>query len=140
MEATRFFIACLIQALEDVHAQNVIHKDVKPANLVLDRYGYLRLTDFGLSRPQLPNNYRSDGGTFGYMAPEVVCNQNHGKVSDVFAIGVMVHEFMLGKRPYTSQNSREVYKAQVQSFQAVILEEQVPIFTSWTMEAADFAN
>ena len=140
MEATRFFIACLIQALEDVHAQNVIHKDVKPANLVFDRDGYLRLTDFGVSRPQQFNNSHQRAGTVGYMAPEVICRQNHGKVSDVFAIGVMVHEFMLGKRPYTSQNSREVYRTQVQSFQAVILEEQVPIFTSWTIEAADFAN
>lgn len=74
------------------------------------------------------------------MAPEVVCKQNHGKVSDVFAIGVMVHEFMLGKRPYTCQNSREEYRKEVLSFQAEILEEQVPTVRGWTMEAADFAN
>ena len=74
------------------------------------------------------------------MAPEVICRQNHGKVSDVFAIGVMVHEFMLGKRPYTCQNSREEYRAEVQSFQAKILRKQVPIVRGWTMEAADFAN
>ena len=129
----------MIQALEDVHAQNIIHKDVKPANLVFDRDGYLRLTDFGVSRPQLPNNYRSDAGTFGYMAPEVVCKQNHGKVSDVFAIGIIVYEIMLGKRPYT-QKSREEYKKEVQSFQAEILEEQLPTVSGWTMEAADFAN
>ena len=109
-------IACLIQALEDVHAQNIIHKDVKPENLVFDRDGYLRLTDFGLSRPLVQANYRSDAGTFGYMAPEVVLKQNHGKVSDVFAIGVIVHELMFGRRPYTCRNDREEYKAQVQSF------------------------
>ena len=140
MEATRFFIACLIQALEDVHAQNVIHKDVKPANLVFDRDGYLRLTDFGVSRPQQFNNSHQRAGTVGYMAPEVICRQNHGKVSDVFAIGVMVHEIMLGKKPYTCQRSREEYKTEVQSFQAEILEVQVPTVRGWTMEAADFAN
>ena len=44
----------------------------------------------------MPTNFREDAGTFGFMAPEVVCNHNHGQVSDVFAIGVIVYEIMIG--------------------------------------------
>ena len=60
-------------------------------------------------------------------------------MSDVFAIGIIVYEIMLGKRPYT-QKSREEYNKEVQSFQAEILEVQLPTVSGWTMEAADFAN
>ena len=100
MSHTRFFTACLIQALEDVHKHNVIHKDIKPANLVFDSDGYLRLTDFGLAREIKPENKRNDAGTFGFMAPEVVCKQNHGKPSDIFAVGALVYLFMMNKVPY----------------------------------------
>ena len=89
-----------------MHANSVIHKDVKPANLVFDKHGYLRLTDFGVSKKLQGQNSHQNAGTLGYMAPEVVCKQNHGVVSDVFAIGVIVHEIMLGRRPYQSQNNR----------------------------------
>ena len=96
-----------------MHALNVIHKDVKPANLVFDKRGYLRLTDFGISKKLQPTNSRQNSGTLGYMAPEVVTRQNHGVVSDVFAVGVIVHEIMLGSRPYQSQNDRKHYKEQL---------------------------
>ena len=73
MNISRFLIACIILALEDTHAQEVIHRDVKPENLVFDNDGYLRLTDFGISRINSVEN-RSSSGTPGYMSPE---SMNH---------------------------------------------------------------
>lgn len=55
-EETKFFIACLIQALEVVHGCGIIHRDIKPENLVFDSDGYLRLTDFGIARYWSPDN------------------------------------------------------------------------------------
>lgn len=55
-ETTKFFIACLVQALEAVHKENIIHRDIKPENLVFDNLGYLRLTDFGVARVYTPDN------------------------------------------------------------------------------------
>lgn len=72
-EQTRFFIACLIQALDQVHGESIIHRDIKPENLVFDNQGYLRLTDFGVARIQTPDNANETSGTPGYMAPEVMC-------------------------------------------------------------------
>lgn len=55
-EQTRFFVACLLQALEVVHGCGIIHRDIKPENLVFDSDGYLRLTDFGIARYWTPDN------------------------------------------------------------------------------------
>ena len=73
MDITQFFVACLIHALEAVHAAMIIHRDVKPENLVFDNDGYLRLTDFGVARMLTPDNASETSGTPGYMAPEVMC-------------------------------------------------------------------
>ena len=72
-EETKFFIACLLQALEVVHGCGIIHRDIKPENLVFDSDGYLRLTDFGIARYWSPDNAQETSGTPGYMAPEVMC-------------------------------------------------------------------
>lgn len=138
MHTTRFFIACLIQALEDVHACGIIHKDVKPENLVFDEDGYLRLTDFGISTTVKRSNGHEAAGTPGYMAPEVICKRSHGQVSDFFSVGVVAHELMMGYRPYSSQWGRQHYRAQVKAYEAQIRPEHVPF--GWTEEAADFIN
>lgn len=107
-EQTRFFVACLLQALEMVHGANIIHRDIKPENLVFDVNGYLKLTDFGIARESpkkdkngnLEDNSNETSGTPGYMAPEVMCKNNHGIAADYFAIGVIAWECMYGRRPY----------------------------------------
>jgi serine/threonine protein kinase len=72
-EETKFFISCLVQALEVVHGCGIIHRDIKPENLVFESDGYLRLTDFGIARYWSPDNAQETSGTPGYMAPEVMC-------------------------------------------------------------------
>ena len=97
---TKFFIACLLIALEYLHFFNIIHRDVKPENLVLDSNGYLKLTDLGIAKVQENENSNDTSGTPGYMAPEVMFRQNHTMAVDYYAVGVIGFEFMLGYRPY----------------------------------------
>ena len=52
----KFFIACILLGLEYCHYNKIIHRDIKPENLVLDDKGYVKLTDFGIARLQVPNN------------------------------------------------------------------------------------
>lgn len=59
--------------------------------------GYLRITDFGIARVWREENAQDTSGTPGYMAPEVMCRQNHTTSVDFFAVGVMAYECMFGK-------------------------------------------
>jgi serine/threonine protein kinase len=75
--------------------------------------GYLKLTDFGVARLWDPKkeNCHETSGTPGYMAPEVMCKNNHGLVSDIFAIGVIVWEIMKRKRPYRGVDRKAIRDA-----------------------------
>jgi serine/threonine protein kinase len=103
-EQTKFFVACILLALDYLHTNNILHRDIKPENLVLDENGifnkhkgYVRLTDFGIAKLYQKENSNETSGTPGYMAPEVMCSLNHTIAVDYFALGVMTYEFMIGK-------------------------------------------
>ncbi|CAD8059772.1 unnamed protein product [Paramecium primaurelia] len=132
-----FFAACIITSLDYLHQQGIIHRDLKPENLVFDDKGYLRLTDMGIARIWRPQNSSDASGTPGYMAPEVLCRQNHGIAVDFFALGIIVHECMLGKRPYVGKTRQEI-RDQVLAHQAQIKRMDLPV--AWSLEAADFVN
>lgn len=77
--------------LEYLHNNNIIHRDIKPENLVIDERGYIRITDMGIARKLRPNNAQDTSGTPGYMAPEVLCRQDHTFAVDYFALGVIAY-------------------------------------------------
>lgn len=136
-ESTKFFIACIVAGLEYLHLNGIIHRDIKPENLVLDSRGYVRLTDFGIARVLQVENSQDTSGTPGYMAPEVLCRQNHGIAVDYFALGVIAYKFMMGRRPYLGRNRAEIKDA-VLARQVQLRRQDIP--EGWSLEAADFIN
>jgi serine/threonine protein kinase len=107
-DETRFMMGCLILGLEYMHSQSVIHRDIKPENIIMEANGYLRITDFGISKMYRVDNSADTSGTPGYMAPEVMCRQNHTYAVDYFALGVIGYEFMLGRRPYIGKTRKDI--------------------------------
>ena len=93
-DQTKFIVACVITGLQYIHSNNIIHRDIKPENLVLDSNGYVAITDFGVAKRNSKDNSNETSGTPGYMAPEVLCAQNHTFPVDFFAVGVMAFEFL----------------------------------------------
>ena len=136
-EQTRFFICGIILSLDYIHSNNIIHRDIKPENLVLDDNGYIRLTDFGIAKENMPDNSSETSGTPGYMSPEVMKSMNHSFPADYFALGVIGYEFMKGERPYLGRNRKEI-KEQIMSRQAEIRFDDIN--ESWSKESADFIN
>ena len=136
-EQTRFFIACMIHSLEYVHQNNVIHRDVKPENLILDDKGYVHLTDFGIAKENQGDNSSETSGTPGYMSPEVILGIGHSFSVDYYAIGVIGYEFMTGKRPYLGKTRREI-KEQMFKKQARITKEKLE--KEWSLDSMDFIN
>jgi len=136
-EQTRFFVGCIMIGLEYCHMNGILHRDIKPENLVLDYKGYVRVTDLGIARVWRPDNANDTSGTPGYMAPEVMCRQNHGVAVDYFALGVIAYEFMMGRRPYQGKSRKEI-RDQILAKQVQIKKHEIP--DGWSLEAADFVN
>ena len=121
----KLIAGCILIGLSYIHENNIIHKDIKPENLVFDSKGYLHITDFGISKIYHPDNGKENSGTPGYMAPEVLFNKNHNYCVDYFSLGVCLYELLMGKRPYHGHNKKELRK-DIISRQARIKEDNIP--------------
>ena len=121
----KFVAGCVLLGLKYVHENNIIHKDIKPENLVYDSKGYIHITDFGISKIYHPDNGKENSGTPGYMAPEVLFNKDHNFSVDYFSLGVCLYELLMGKRPYHGHGKKELRK-DIVSRQAKIKEENLP--------------
>lgn len=91
------------EALEHVHSAGLVHRDVKPANVLMGRGGATKLTDFGIARLVDAAKVTSTGlmvGTASYLAPEQVSGEPVGPACDVYALGLVLLEALTGRREY----------------------------------------
>ena len=97
-------VADVLAALDYAHRQNIVHRDVKPANLLIEANGRVKLTDFGVARIQdSGEDTRTQGtmvGTLKYMSPEQVQGVPIDSRADLFAVGVVLYQLLTGKRPF----------------------------------------
>ena len=95
----------LLSALDYAHQQGIVHRDIKPANVMLDPAGRVKLTDFGVARVANANQDRTMPGTLvgtpSYMSPEQILGLAVGSRADIFATGVILYQFLTGKRPFS---------------------------------------
>lgn len=103
---TRFYTSELLLALEYLHSLNIIFRDLKPENVLLDENGHAKLTDFGLSKEGICDNFsaRTMCGTPEYLAPELLDSKGHGKAVDWYSLGALCYEMLTGLSPYYTQD------------------------------------
>jgi serine/threonine-protein kinase len=103
--------ADVASALDALHAKGLVHRDVKPSNILLDESGDAMLTDFGLSRGHAYTALTQAGqvvGTLDYLAPELIRGAKATPASDIYALGCVVYEMLTGEPPFAHRSSFEV--------------------------------
>ena len=131
-EEAKFYIAELICCLESIHKLDCIHRDIKPDNILIDKNGHIKLSDFGLAKVSDKlydiNNYNINNenkidennikktheknyscvGTAYYVAPEVLNKKGYGPEVDWWSVGVIFYEMLIGYAPFCSKETSEV--------------------------------
>ena len=126
-DEARFYIAELILSIESIHKLDCIHRDIKPDNILIDKTGHVKLSDFGLAKisdklyEQNNIKYSNDNdnankhernyscvGTAYYVAPEVLTKSGYGPEIDWWSVGVIFFEMLVGYAPFCSKETSEV--------------------------------
>lgn len=115
-EAVRFWIAELGCALRYVHGQGIVHRDVKPDNVLLDNEGHVHLADFNVASDLTPGKpLTSKSGTLAYLAPEVYMGKGYQSEVDWWSLGVLFYECIYNKRPFEANHHDALAQAIVKA-------------------------
>jgi protein kinase A len=121
VDRTRFYIGEITLAIAYLHEQNVIYRDLKLENLMLDRHGHIKITDFGFAK-KVPERTFTLCGTPEYLAPEIIQSKGHGKAVDWWALGILIYEMLVGYPPFFDESPFRIYEK--------ILEGKI-VFPKW---------
>ncbi len=100
-------VAQVAQGLAYAHEHEIVHRDVKPSNIMVIRDGHVKITDFGIARMASSSVRTQTGMVLGspkYMSPEQVTGKSIDQRSDIFSLGVMLYEMLTGKAPFDGEN------------------------------------
>jgi eukaryotic-like serine/threonine-protein kinase len=106
-------VAQVAGGLAFAHRRGVVHRDVKPANILIDEHGFAVVTDFGIAKVNDAKKLTSTGSILGtphYMAPEQFAGQNVGPASDQYGLGAVAYECLVGAPPFNGASIAEVMK------------------------------
>jgi serine/threonine protein kinase len=111
----RFYFCEVLLGLEYLHARNIVHRDLKVENILLDNDGHVRLTDFGVSKvvKSKHDKFTSVVGTSEYFAPELIKREGYAKPFDFYSLGCVLYFMLTGRLPYFRGDLAEMAKQRV---------------------------
>ena len=112
----KFYFAEILLGIEYLHSNNIVYRDLKPENVLIDIDGHIKLADFGLSkffkRDELSYSFC---GSPEYMCPEILKREGHNHMIDFYTMGVILFEMMTGLPPFYTNNKSEMTKRILES-------------------------
>ena len=126
-QAAQFYASNVLLAFKHLHKNKILYRDLKPENVLVDEDGYLKITDFGLSKENIdkPIGYfdRNEGykslkepgshiicGTAEYMSPEMLQGKGFGFATDWWSFGCLIYEMLTGRPPFMHEYRDKLYK------------------------------
>lgn len=111
-EQARFYFSEVLLALEYLHSLDIIYRDLKPENVLLDEFGHVRLADFGSAKAAVSASTRcsSFAGSPEYMSPEMLQGRGYTRAVDLYSLGVLLYEMLAGFPPFTDRSRANLYR------------------------------
>ena len=130
-DRAKFYVAEITLAITYMHDHNIIYRDLKLENLLLDRHGHVKITDFGLCKEEISYGATTTTfcGTPEYLAPEVLEDNDYGRAVDWWGVGVVLYEMMCGHLPFYNRNHEVLFD--------LILHEDIRLPDHLSPEAKD---
>jgi serine/threonine protein kinase len=104
------YIVHLAKALHYCHSKHVIHRDIKPENLLIGALGEIKIADFGWSVHAPSSRRMTLCGTLDYLPPEMVEGREHDEQVDVWSLGILLYEFLVGRPPFETESHAATYR------------------------------
>ncbi len=109
LEKAQFYAGQIVFVLEYLHSKNIVYRNLKPENILINKNGYIKIADFGLAKVIEDRTYTMCG-TPGYLAPEIILNKGHGLSVDWWAFGVLLYEMICGVDPFADEDPIKIYQ------------------------------
>ena len=105
----RFYVAETVLALNHLHENKIVYRDLKPQNIMIDNDGHIKLTDFGLSKLNFDQNQENSiCGTMKYIAPETISGKKYNHMVDWWSLGIITFRMLTGKLPYPTEINKNI--------------------------------
>jgi len=110
-QTARFYTGCVVEGLSYLQSRDVLYRDLKPENLLLDSAGYVKIADLGMSRRLAATELATTiTGTAEYLAPEQLAQEGYSHSATLWSLGILIYELLTGSPPFVSSERAELWR------------------------------